>query len=62
MKIVDKKTGKSYLPIYWTDNYISLLPHSKRNITGTFRMPDHKHLPKLIINGWNVIKTEKMIL
>jgi exo-1,4-beta-D-glucosaminidase len=59
LKVVDQKTGKSFLPIYWSDNYISLLPHSTRKITGTFRMPDNKHLPQLIINGWNVSKLNK---
>ncbi|MDR3666256.1 MAG: glycoside hydrolase family 2 TIM barrel-domain containing protein [Ignavibacteriaceae bacterium] len=59
LKVVDQKTGKSFLPIYWTDNYISLLPHSTRNITGTFKMPGEKHLPRLIISGWNVNKINK---
>jgi exo-1,4-beta-D-glucosaminidase len=59
LKVVDQKTGKSFLPIYWNDNYISLLPHSIKNITGTFRMPDNKQMPKLIINGWNVSRLNK---
>ena len=59
LKVVDQKTGKSFLPIYWTDNYISLLPHSRKKITGTFRMPNSKRSPQLIINGWNVSKLNK---
>jgi exo-1,4-beta-D-glucosaminidase len=59
LKVVDQKNGKSYLPIYWSDNYVSLLPHSMRKITGTFRIPGNTRLPQLNISGWNVGKIDE---
>ncbi len=56
LKVVNEETGESFLPVYWTDNYISVLPHSKKTIDGTFKNPLDKK-PKLIINGWNINKT-----
>ena len=56
LKVVDEKTGQSLLPVFWTDNYVSLLPHSKKIIKGTFRVSSEKETPKLIVNGWNVIQ------
>ncbi|MFP4549100.1 MAG: glycosyl hydrolase 2 galactose-binding domain-containing protein [Fidelibacterota bacterium] len=32
-KIIDKKTGDSILPVFFSDNYISLLPGEKRTLT-----------------------------
>ena len=56
LKVVNEKTGESFLPVFWTDNYISILPHSKKTIKGTFKNPLDKK-PKLIINGWNTNNT-----
>ena len=56
LKVVDEKTGESFLPVFWSDNYISILPHSKKIIKGTFKNSSDKK-PKLIINGWNIKNT-----
>ena len=56
LKVVDEKTGESFLPIFWSDNYVSVLPHSKKTIKGIFKNPLNEK-PELIINGWNIIKT-----
>jgi exo-1,4-beta-D-glucosaminidase len=56
LKVENEKTGQSFLPIYWTDNYISILPHSKKIVKGTFQNP-LKEKPKLIVNGWNIQQT-----
>ncbi len=53
LKVVDEKTGESFLPVFWSDNYISILPHSKKAIKGTFKNPLNKKT-RLIINGWNI--------
>ncbi len=56
LKVTDEKTGESFLPVFWTDNYISILPHSKKTIKGTFKNPSGKK-PKLIITGLNINNT-----
>jgi exo-1,4-beta-D-glucosaminidase len=52
LKISDKKTGETILPVFWEDNYVSLLPGEKRTIEATF--PATKGHIVLTINGWNL--------
>jgi exo-1,4-beta-D-glucosaminidase len=43
------------LPVLWQDNYISLLPGEKREITATSRLSDAGPGPGLLeVDGWNV--------
>jgi exo-1,4-beta-D-glucosaminidase len=53
LKISDKKTGETILPVFWEDNYVSLLPGEKRTIEATF--PATKGHIVLTINGWNLV-------
>jgi exo-1,4-beta-D-glucosaminidase len=51
LKIKSKKTGELILPVFWEDNYISLLPGELRKISATFKSADEA---ELFISGWNV--------
>jgi len=59
-KIKNAVSGDLVLPIYWQDNYFSLLPGESQQVKVEF---DAKDLAAeealLVIDGWN-IKTEKM--
>jgi len=59
-KILKLKSKDPVLPVFWEDNYISLLPKEKRVIHVEF---DQKNLdgdkPLLKVEGWNVKATEK---
>jgi len=48
-------TGDDVLPIFWDDNYVTLLPGEERTITGSFA---HSELgtasPTVQVEGWNV--------
>ena len=47
--------GEEVLPIFWEDNYLSLLPHESREITGTFAAGDMgKTLTVVEVGGWNI--------
>jgi hypothetical protein len=47
--------GGRILPVFYSDNYISLLPHEKRDIRVEFdRTSMAEQVPKVIVNGWNV--------
>ena len=50
------------LPVFWEDNYISLLPGEKRTLQVEF---DMKNLdgdkPLLKVDGWNINVVEKEI-
>jgi exo-1,4-beta-D-glucosaminidase len=49
------KGGDDVVPIFWTDNYFSLLPGEKKSVTVRF---DSSSLagstPELVVDGWNV--------
>jgi exo-1,4-beta-D-glucosaminidase len=53
---VDKgKDGQEILPVLWQDNYISLLPGEKREITATYRATElGTTSPYVEVKGWNV--------
>jgi len=47
--------GDEILPVVWTDNYVSLLPGEKREVTATYR-PSELGTAKATVevSGWNV--------
>lgn len=51
LKLIDKSTGKSVLPVFWDVNFISLLPYEKRTLRATF---DMGVIAELVTEGWNV--------
>lgn len=52
LRVSGKKSGETILPIFWEDNYISLLPGESRNIEAVFAATNDE--PVLTINGWNL--------
>jgi len=49
--------GQEALPVFWEDNYISLLPGETRTLTATVRTRDlGGAAPHVIVSGWNVRK------
>ena len=55
MHLVGENTGQSVLPIFWEDNYISLMPGETKNILGVFSENDlNGDTPALKISGWNL--------
>ena len=46
---------KEVLPVLWQDNYFSLLPGEKREVTATYRAQDLSGTAPLVaVHGWNV--------
>ncbi len=57
-KLVDAGTGQEILPVFWQDNYISLLPGESRELSVRFdarALRSMKSAPAIEIDGWNVI-------
>jgi len=55
VRLLKDKSGESVLPVFWEDNYFSLLPGEKRTLRGTFAAEDlGGEKPVLKITGWNV--------
>ncbi|HEX8817497.1 MAG TPA: glycosyl hydrolase family 2 [Terriglobales bacterium] len=49
------KNNDDIVPIFWDDNYVSLLPGEKREVTASFAPSESKSSPlTLTIDGWNV--------
>ena len=46
--------GAEILPVLWQDNYISLLPGEKREVSATYRLSDlGNSVPAIEAKGWN---------
>ncbi len=55
LKVDNEKSGDEILPVLWQDNYISLMPGEKREITATYRASDLGNgKPRVEVGGWNV--------
>lgn len=55
LKLVGSQSGSSILPVFWDDNYISLLPGEVKTISGMFSNEDTGgETPVLVYSGWNV--------
>ena len=50
-----KTTGERVLPVYYSDNYISLVPHETKTLTVEAAQADLKgDKPLLVFDGWNI--------
>lgn len=54
LKVDKGKGGDEVLPVLWEDNYISLLPGEKREISANYRASDlGSSTPYVEVKGWN---------
>jgi exo-1,4-beta-D-glucosaminidase len=51
LKLIEKETGEIILPVFWEDNFISLLAGEKRTIVATFTS---ESTAELKVEGWNL--------
>jgi exo-1,4-beta-D-glucosaminidase len=57
-RLTSGKGGDDVTPIFWSDNYFSLLPGEKRVVTARFDSAElHGVTPELVVEGWNVEPT-----
>ncbi len=55
LKVDKGEKGEEILPVVWEDNYISLLPGEKREVTATYRSAELGAVkPSVEVSGWNV--------
>ena len=56
LRLVKGNDQSEILPVFWNDNYISLLPGEKREVTVRIRKSDLQGIqPALVIDGFNVV-------
>jgi exo-1,4-beta-D-glucosaminidase len=55
LKITRGKGGEEVVPIFWEDNYLSLLPGERREVTARYNLSalEGKE-PALTVEGWNI--------
>ena len=55
LKVTRGVGGEEILPVIWQDNYLSLLPGEKREVTASYRAAElGTAKPEVEISGWNV--------
>jgi exo-1,4-beta-D-glucosaminidase len=55
LKVTRGTGGEEILPVIWQDNYVSLLPGEKRDITAIYRTAElGAAKPEVEVSGWNV--------
>lgn len=52
LKVVDRPGGEEFLPVLWQDNYITLLPGERREITADYQGGNAR--PTVEVDGWNI--------
>jgi exo-1,4-beta-D-glucosaminidase len=50
--LTEEHTGERVVPVFWQDNYVSLLPNETRTVAVTF--PARTQMPLLTVRGWNI--------
>ena len=54
LKVTKGKGGEEMLPVIWQDNYVSLVPGEKRDVTATYRASElGSTKPAVEVKGWN---------
>jgi exo-1,4-beta-D-glucosaminidase len=57
-RVTRGKGGEDLTPIFWSDNYFSLLPGEKKTVTARFDSTSLQGAtPELVVEGWNVEPT-----
>ncbi len=50
--LTDAATSEPIIPIFWRDNYVTLLPNERKTVTGTFAPV--ARTPVLTVRSWNI--------
>jgi len=59
LKVIRANSGERVLPVFYEDNYFSLLPDENRTISIQFASVDLAgERPKLAVEGWNIASEE----
>ena len=58
-ELVKGPDGEEIVPVYYSDNYVSIWPGESVTLTAAYRTADtHGLAPQLRVEGFNVAKTE----
>lgn len=54
LSLVNQQTGKRMLPVFYDDNYVSVLPGAERKVIIDYKPETGSSAPELSLKGWNV--------
>jgi len=54
LSLVDAQSGNRLLPVFYSDNYVSVLPGEHKTITINYDAGKFKNVPVVSISGWNL--------
>jgi len=54
LSLVDAQSNKRLLPIFYSDNYISVLPGTQKTVVIDYDTKQYPTIPMLAISGWNL--------
>jgi mannosylglycoprotein endo-beta-mannosidase len=54
LSLVDDQTKQRLLPVFYSDNYISVLPGTSKTVTIDYDTAQYPNTPLLSISGWNL--------
>ncbi|ASU33735.1 glycoside hydrolase family 2 protein [Mucilaginibacter xinganensis] len=54
VSLVDSQSGARLLPVFYSDNYVSVLPGEHKTVTLTYDAGKIKSLPAVTVSGWNL--------
>ena len=59
LRLADKKDGLDVVPVFWDDNYFSMLPGEDRIVSVTYDASElHGSHPEIQISGFNIVAGE----
>ncbi|WP_428329166.1 glycoside hydrolase family 2 protein [Mucilaginibacter sp.] len=54
LSLVNQQGGERLLPVFYSDNYVSILPGTQKTITLNYDPEKYKQTPAVSISGWNL--------
>ncbi|SDT45308.1 Glycosyl hydrolases family 2, TIM barrel domain [Mucilaginibacter mallensis] len=54
LSLVDGQTNQRLLPVFYSDNYVSVLPGTSKTVTIDYDTDQYPNMPLLSISGWNL--------
>jgi hypothetical protein len=63
LRLANSKNGEDIVPIFWDENYFSLLPGEKREVSAHFAGSATAGADAvLVVDGWNVVPQRANLL
>lgn len=61
LSVVDEKSGEEILPVFWDDNYFSLMPGESRAVVAHYRAATKAGHLRVEIDGWNINQGKMLV-